>query len=152
MDFVILFHCEECYFNPHMHKMSPLQGLKNYFWQPILLEKYQNRQIPRVPDKKHNFTWSTRTHKNLWILFLFSLSYLGPIIGTKITISYEFTPLQAEVYHMFSAWNLGFSHFLSKTDGWKYIVWDPWLPLLSCLYSDVSLKKHTNVPNQTVKL
>ena len=53
MGFVILFHCEECYFNPHMHKMSPLQGLKNYFWQPILLEKYQNGQIPRVSDKKH---------------------------------------------------------------------------------------------------
>ena len=53
MGFVILFCCGECYFNPHMHKTNPLQGLKNYFWQPILLEKYQNGQIPRVSDKKH---------------------------------------------------------------------------------------------------
>ena len=125
-------------------------------WRTIFGNQFylKNTRIVKFQEFliKNNFTWSTRTHKNLWILFLFSLSYLGPIIGTKITISYEFTPLQAEVYHMFSAWNLGFSHFLSKTDGWKYIVWDPWLPLLSCLYSDVSLKKHTNVPNQTVKL
>ena len=46
--FCYIVSLTECYFNSHMHKMSPW-GSRHYFWQPILLAKYQKAQIPEVP-------------------------------------------------------------------------------------------------------
>ena len=48
MDFVILFHWSECYFNPHIHKIAP-RGPKHDFWQPVLIYKCQKGQISCVP-------------------------------------------------------------------------------------------------------
>ena len=43
-----------------MHKIGPWHGPKHYFWQPILLEKYQKGGIPKVhlllENINHNFT------------------------------------------------------------------------------------------------
>ena len=46
--FCYIVSLTECYFNSHMHKMSPW-GSRHYFWQPILLAKHLKAQIPKVP-------------------------------------------------------------------------------------------------------
>ena len=76
-------------------------------------------------------------HKKLWIFFLFSSGSLWPIIRTKFTNYCEFDPVQVKLYV--------FSHM-------SFLVFFRVKLVANNMALCAFLQKHTNVPNQPVRL
>ena len=114
MGFVILLHWVKSYFHPHLYEMRS-QGPKHYFWQPVLLEKCQKPQIPRVPlysYYKRYILKCTEITRN-WDFF----SYLVLLLGDpELKKDHSFLWIESSSSQIISwkqrnAWNLSFLVF-----------------------------------------
>ena len=109
----------------------------------MLLEKCQESKIPYITPLSCEKTYVITlrevnlNHKKFWILFQLSLSFWGPVIRIKLTISGEFGSPQAKLwYHTFSSMT-AFWHCSHKTSCHKFSALIPGNPTPSWLCSVV---------------
>ena len=161
----LFFACHWQIFNPHMHKIVPRDPIT------ICLVTIFTQRMSESSDSMyssilmleniwcHHFTYSEPNSQEIVNFYQFSLGLWGLAIGTKFTISCEFSPLHVKWgYHLFSSMKKE-EYIESEFSGIfqvKVASKDNWFPrdptqscfAVWCLF----LKKHTNFLNQTVTL